>query len=230
MEQKKHDIVHLKSKIVSTAECQAVYRQIEDGLRSADHLLVLDFSRVEEISASFINFLATSIRQAGALQKKVAIVDPSNNLREMLDYTGLRPHLTVHETFEDLEMHQEHTPAILVIDDDQMMRDTTSEFVLQMGFHVLAAPGGEEGLALYRSEGHRVRLVILDLQMPGLSGEETLVQLRALDPQVRVVIVTGSMDTDRISYLQNVHGVPVLSKPFMMEDLEEALNKQLSNA
>jgi anti-anti-sigma factor len=228
MSKRKVILVPLFGRIVTALECQNTVWLVESYARNDGNCIVLDFSRVEDLSGSFINFLASIVSLVRSLQKQLAIVAPPQNLRDLLDYSGLHTSLTLHESFEDLEEQGGRCKAILVIDDDQMMRDTTNELVLQMGFTAITAASGESGVEIYRKQAADILLVILDLQMPGMSGEETLSRLKLLNPNVKVVIVTGSMDLERLAYIQNVLGVPVLSKPFMMEDLEEALNKRLT--
>jgi CheY-like chemotaxis protein/anti-anti-sigma regulatory factor len=227
MEKRKIILVPLYGRIVTALECQTTARLIESYIRNDGNCMVLDFSRVEDLSGSFMNFLAGIVNLVKALQKQIAIVAPPQNLRDLLEYSGLLPHITLHENFEDLEAQSTRCKAILVIDDDPMMRDITSEFVLQMGFKVLTAAHGEAGVDLYRRHWASILLVILDLQMPGLNGEETLARIKLMNPRVKVIMVTGSMDVERLECIRNVLGVPVLSKPFMMEDLEEALNQRL---
>jgi CheY-like chemotaxis protein len=79
---------------------------------------------------------------------------------------------------------------------------------------VLSAADGEQAVAIYTAERDRVDVVILDLDMPGLDGEEAFQRLRALDPGVRVLISSGYLDRDREDALRGAGIDGILDKPY----------------
>ncbi len=83
------------------------------------------------------------------------------------------------------------TPAIrvLVVDDEQVFRDTLVKVLTARGMQVVAVPGGSEALAFLLE--HRVDVVVLDLKMPGLDGLEVLRRIRQLSPRPKVIMLTG---------------------------------------
>jgi two-component system, cell cycle sensor histidine kinase and response regulator CckA len=81
--------------------------------------------------------------------------------------------------------------TVLVIDDEEIVRDMVGEVLEHEGFEVLRAEDGARGVALLGEKGDRVDIVLLDLSMPGLSGEETFRRLREIDPDVRVILSSG---------------------------------------
>jgi two-component system NtrC family response regulator len=80
-------------------------------------------------------------------------------------------------------------PTILVIDDDASLRRVTEYTLEQAGYRVLTAVDGLEGVRVFREA--RPPLVVTDLQMPGLSGQEVLAQIRALSPETLVIVITA---------------------------------------
>jgi FixJ family two-component response regulator len=80
---------------------------------------------------------------------------------------------------------------VLVIDDEEVVRDAVLAMLESQGFQARVASSGAEGVAIYRAYCDRVRLVLLDLSMPGLGGLETFELLRDIDPKVRVVLCSG---------------------------------------
>ncbi|HEY8504799.1 MAG TPA: response regulator, partial [Gemmataceae bacterium] len=76
-------------------------------------------------------------------------------------------------------------PGILVVDDEPFVLDVIEHLLRHHGFEVWPAGGGAEALALYQRHRDAVALVLLDVQMPGLDGPQTLRALRALNPDVR---------------------------------------------
>lgn len=81
------------------------------------------------------------------------------------------------------------TPRVLLVDDEEVFRTTLAKVLRARGMEVRDAPGGEEALARLRESPADV--VVLDLRMPGLDGLETLKRIVALQPDVKVVILTG---------------------------------------
>ncbi len=77
--------------------------------------------------------------------------------------------------------------AVLVIDDDEVVRTALDDMLVSEGMRVLMAADGACGVALYRQRRAEIGLVVLDLSMPGMSGEETLRELRRVDPRVTVI-------------------------------------------
>jgi len=100
---------------------------------------------------------------------------------------------------------------VLIVDDDPMVRLTLVDMLELGGFRSLAAEDGPAALALYQQHLGEIRLVLLDLSMPGMGGDETLRALRQIDPAVRVAITSG-YDPDRSANRAGVLGY--LAKPF----------------
>jgi CheY-like chemotaxis protein len=71
------------------------------------------------------------------------------------------------------------------------VREVVGEVLEHEGFRVLRAEDGAQGVALFREQKDRVDVVLLDLSMPGLTGEETFRRLREIDPDVRVILSSG---------------------------------------
>lgn len=81
--------------------------------------------------------------------------------------------------------------CILVIDDNELVRDSVAAVLKSKGYSVILAADGQRGIEIYRQECDLVDLVILDMTMPGLSGEEVFRKLRQIHPQLQIIITTG---------------------------------------
>ena len=101
--------------------------------------------------------------------------------------------IAVVEAVREIDLSQK---LILVIDDEEPVREAITDILELEGLRVITASNGVEGVALYRERAADVRLVLLDLSMPGLSGEETFHQLREIDPAVRVVLSSGYSEAE----------------------------------
>jgi PAS domain S-box-containing protein len=80
---------------------------------------------------------------------------------------------------------------VLVVDDEAAIRDVTRRNLETFGYRVLTAKDGTEAVALYRQHRSEVRAVLTDLMMPGMDGRATIRALRELDPDVRVIVMSG---------------------------------------
>ncbi|WP_316411847.1 PAS domain S-box protein [Mesoterricola silvestris] len=111
---------------------------------------------------------------------------------------------------------------VLVVDDDDLVLSSTQMVVEFLGHTPFTAAGGEEALDRVR-QGLRPDLVILDMNMPGLGGAETLKELRPLLPTVPVLLATGRVDQGALDLVAAHPHVHLLPKPFSMQDLQKML-------
>ncbi len=81
--------------------------------------------------------------------------------------------------------------TILLIDDEAVILEVTGEILESLGYRVLTAGSGPEALEMYRRGRDRIDLVILDMIMPGMGGGETFDHLRAMNPEVKVILSSG---------------------------------------
>ena len=105
-------------------------------------------------------------------------------------------------------------PLILLIDDERALREMLRLVLDMSGFEVLEAADGASGLVRLRERGGDVRAILLDVQLPGeLSGPETLEHIRAIDPDVPVLLCTGFVREDELSRMRMLKVDDVLLKP-----------------
>jgi signal transduction histidine kinase/CheY-like chemotaxis protein len=107
---------------------------------------------------------------------------------------------------------------ILVVDDDPLVRKVTSAALREAGYQVVEAKGGNEALRTQRTD-KEIDLVVLDMAMPELTGDQVLEAMRTKNPTVNVLVFTGLSDTrvDRLS------GVAILQKPAGVNELLQAV-------
>ena len=116
---------------------------------------------------------------------------------------------------------------ILVIDDEAGVRDVAGQLLRTFGMSVVSAIDGQDGVARFRENPAGFDLVLLDLTMPGMNGEETLAALRALAPGVRVLLMSGYSESDRVARLAGGGPIGFLQKPFTRALLERKLRAML---
>ena len=116
---------------------------------------------------------------------------------------------------------------VLVVDDEPLLRRMMSRVLQRLGLDVIEASDGLEAIQTLKRVGDRVDAVLLDWNMPHLSGADTVHQVRALNPNVPVLITSGldAQSLDLASVQGQVQGF--LQKPFRTAGLEGVLRALL---
>jgi CheY-like chemotaxis protein len=110
---------------------------------------------------------------------------------------------------------------VLVIDDESAVRNVLGLSLAHLGYEVETAGGGAEGVEKFEANPDSVNLVILDLLMPGLSGEEVFHRLRAIRPDLPVLIVSGFSSEHVVERILDDGARDFIQKPFSIEVLSE---------
>ena len=113
---------------------------------------------------------------------------------------------------------------ILLVDDDDLIQYACRLLLETMGHQVVVASRGQEAVDILQ-KGYRPHLVILDMNMPGLSGLETLPLIRNILPEVYVLMATGQIDAPIQDVLSAYHSVKLLAKPYHMQELKNYLSE-----
>ena len=114
--------------------------------------------------------------------------------------------------------------TVLVIDDEEPVRQVASEILGYLGYTVVMAGSGEDGVKLVR-EGMRPDVVLLDVIMPGMNGFQTLRKLRETEPELPILICTGYSDRKAAESLVNEGADGFVNKPYNIETLAKQLEK-----
>ncbi len=120
-------------------------------------------------------------------------------------------------------------PTILVVDDDQSAIAVTTEMLTRCGMSVLAAMDGAEGLKVFEENQGAVDLVVLDLIMPRMGGEEALRELRRIDSRVPVLISSGLGEEKLADQFSKAKRLGFIQKPFSLKILREKISALLGD-
>jgi PAS domain S-box-containing protein len=120
-----------------------------------------------------------------------------------------------------------HGELILVVDDEEPIRNATRSILEHYGYRVETAADGEEGLATFVVNRGAVKLVLTDLMMPVMGGIPLIRGLRAMDPNIRVLATSGLMDLENDAKLKALAINGVIPKPYDALDLLTAIHAQL---
>jgi DNA-binding NtrC family response regulator len=116
--------------------------------------------------------------------------------------------------------------AILIVDDEEIIRDFLSE-VLE-DYDITVACDGDE--AIEKLKKRRYDLVITDLRMPKVSGEEVVRVAKELSPDTKVIVISGYSSLYTVSQSVNHGACAFLSKPFSINELLQSVNGALAGA
>jgi DNA-binding response OmpR family regulator len=128
-------------------------------------------------------------------------------------------HETIGAGAEPTESGQAKARRILVVDDEPAARVLAKRVFSEAGFQVVTAQSGFECLNYFRREPCSFDLILLDLSMPFMDGEETFVRLREISPEVVVLLSTGFMAQDRVDRMLAAGMAGFLRKPHKPDEL-----------
>ena len=115
---------------------------------------------------------------------------------------------------------------ILVIDDEQGIRELLDALLRRKGYDVVLAESGRKGLELFRRE--RPDVLVLDLKMPEMDGLTVLRQIRSLDPRMPVIILTGAGTAEAEQQVRALGVTEYVEKEFSLHLLGDALKRLLN--
>jgi len=108
---------------------------------------------------------------------------------------------------------------VLVIDDEATLREVIQEILELLDIQCLLAANGREGLQLFAKHQAMINAVLLDMQMPVMSGRETLQELRKLSATVQIVLMSGYPEASAMEKLRGEKHLSYLEKPFTVDRL-----------
>ncbi len=119
------------------------------------------------------------------------------------------------------------TGVALVVDDEVSVRNLAKTMLEKMGFQVLLAQDGHEGVEIYRNNLSQIRLVLLDLTMPKLDGEQTFREMRSIHSATPIILSSGYSESINQERFANFGFAGFIQKPFRYEELREVIQKAL---
>jgi DNA-binding response OmpR family regulator len=117
---------------------------------------------------------------------------------------------------------------ILIVDDELEIREVLKEFLQLKGYAVLTAANGVEALTCLKAE--TLDLALIDMWMPGMNGLDILRSIRALDPSVAMIMMTGLCDAEVVRQALEYGAHDCLAKPLDLRRLEDAIRAGLTGA
>jgi PAS domain S-box-containing protein len=119
--------------------------------------------------------------------------------------------------------------TILIVEDEEMMLETCKNLCEHIGYDVFTAHNGEEGIEIYKEYKNKISLLILDMEMPGLNGLETFIELKKIDKNVKVIISSGFSLEGNVKTAISKGAKTFLKKPYRLKELSKNINMVLEN-
>ncbi len=132
---------------------------------------------------------------------------------------------------ENVQLPKENLPCrtgnILLIEDEEIIRWTTTMILEDMGFNVTIAVDGKNGFEIFEQNKNKYDLVLLDMVMPRMNGKECYIKLKECSPEVNVIFISGYSPHHELDLENDKNLKAFLQKPFRKNDLINAINQAL---
>ena len=128
--------------------------------------------------------------------------------------------------------HTAHEPAaekgeglILVIDDEDIVRLMAENILMECGYEVISAANGREGVELFKNKHDSIKAVLLDMAMPGMSGKEVFIDLKKINPGVKVLLASGFRQDYRVDEALRLGITGFIQKPYSLGELSKKIKE-----
>ncbi len=129
---------------------------------------------------------------------------------------------------KDFELPLGHQEVILVVDDEAPILEITKTALTTHNYNVFTANGGIEAIALYAEHQDEISVVLTDMMMPSMDGSTTIHALQKLNPQLKIIAISGLASNEQVASEAGVGVKAFLSKPFAVRELLSTINSVLS--
>ncbi|MCP4727023.1 MAG: response regulator, partial [bacterium] len=113
--------------------------------------------------------------------------------------------------------------TILVVDDEENVRQYAEKMLKKLGHKILLAKDGKEAVKIYKQKKDEIDLVLLDMIMPKMDGKETNLALREINPDVKILLASGYSQNGTAAEILNEGVLRFIQKPFRMDELSKAI-------
>ncbi|MDX8405242.1 MAG: response regulator [Mariprofundus sp.] len=130
------------------------------------------------------------------------------------------------ETRSDTMLHG-NGETILVIDDDQMVRESTCAILERLDYHPVPASSGEQGVKIFSQQQAEIRLVFMDIVMPGINGIEASRRIRKITPDIPIIFLTGYDRSQPLEADVYADQTDLINKPYKIDTLSRAIQQAI---
>ena len=123
-----------------------------------------------------------------------------------------------------------HPDRVLIVDDEEMIREVCTEMLGELGFETIAATGGVEALRIFQEQEGHIELVLLDHSMPGMDGVAVFKELRRISPEIKVLLASGYSEEEVAERFKGLGLDGFIQKPFNLNRLTEVVQQVLGKS
>lgn len=193
-----------------------------------------------EVSHIFEPFYTTKAVGAGTglgLSMVYGAVHSHGGYIDVVSYPGSGTRFSIYFPIVDGQegMHlkssvveQGHQETILLVDDDESLLEANEQLLIELGYQVMTAKNGFQAVEVYRNKIDSIDLILMDVVMPVLGGHAAAEQIRKINPEVKVLFVTGYDKTHESTCEMVSEWEIVLNKPLAVDELSRAIREKLS--
>ncbi len=120
--------------------------------------------------------------------------------------------------------HRHSQPTVLLVEDDELVRDAMTKTLVRAGYLVMTAPTARDAISLLRTPLSPIDVVLLDINLPDVSGVDLCARIRELQPNLKVVVCTGGTDPEEAAELLRMGIDGYFPKPVPMDELLAAMH------
>ncbi|RLB22610.1 MAG: hypothetical protein DRG71_06915 [Deltaproteobacteria bacterium] len=130
---------------------------------------------------------------------------------------------------EDTELFKGKGQTVLLVDDEETLRDLGTRILEEFGYKTIVAPNGESALEIYQANRDRIDLVILDLIMPGMGGRQCLKKILEINPEANVIIASGYAVNGKTKEALEAGAKGFVSKPYEVRQFLKTVHCALTS-
>jgi CheY-like chemotaxis protein len=128
---------------------------------------------------------------------------------------------TVSHALKESPSERVSLKRVLVVDDEEVVRDVLENFFKSKGIEVVTASNGEEALRVYKEDKETFDLVIIDWVLPVVSGQKIIKEIIKMSPGQRIIVSTGYAEDEKLAPLIEQPNISILKKPFKLSEIDK---------
>ena len=129
---------------------------------------------------------------------------------------------------QKLELFTGHGELVLIAEDEDSIREITVSTLEKYGYKVLAANDGADAVVLYAQNKDKVKVILMDMMMPVMDGHASIRAIHKINPEVKVIAVSGLAEKDKLAEIASSHTKAFLPKPYTAQKLLKTIHEVMS--
>jgi nitrogen-specific signal transduction histidine kinase len=135
----------------------------------------------------------------------------------------------IEEEVQEPEEIPQGEGLVLVVDDEEVMRQTAKSILMECGYRVILAENGEQAVQLFKKHKKEIKAVLLDMVMPKMSGRQTYLELAEIKKKVKVLLVSGFKQDHRVDSILKLGVKGFMQKPYTLATLAKRMHRIITN-